>query len=263
MMNNKISIIHAKVGHSRLWPKKNKFLYRVFYVRFLVQKDKKTETPFLFSFDRFNLLSLFAKDYTSSKQTSLYEFISSKLKESNYKLVGDDVVELITMPRVFGFGFNPISFWLVTDRGQGLKAVFCEVTSTFRQRHNYLLYKQDGSNILPSDVLKADKKLYVSPFNKIEGHYEFNFECNQQLFKSKIRYYDSGGRQILDVFSGGKSKPLSSFGILKTLLAYPFMTFLVVMKIHWQALKLFIKIVKPTLSTKPKYYHNDRTTTGN
>ena len=37
----------------------------------------------------------------------------------------------MTMPRMLGYVFNPVSFWFCRDRAGALRAVLCEVNNTF------------------------------------------------------------------------------------------------------------------------------------
>src|SRR5690606_34748266 len=103
----------------------------------------------------------------------------------------------------------------------------------------------------------ADKKLYVSPFNKIVGHYEFKFSYQKNKFKSIIDYYDKSGQHIINTYMGGEIEELNNKRIIHLLFSYPFMTFMVVVRIHWQALKLYIKKVGNTLGYKPRKYKNN------
>lgn len=260
MGKQNIEIINATVGHSRQWPKKNTFKYRVFYVKIPIV-ESLTKKPVLFSFNKFNVLSMRTKDHGSRRSNKdWYEFITGELTKANIPTTKDYHYYLIAHPRILGYAFNPISYWLVVNDRDELQAVLCEVHNTFKQTHNYLLTKKNGAPILPKDILIADKKLYVSPFNKIEGHYEFSFSYTSVQFKSVINYFDDQGKHILNTYVGGSSQVLTSRGILRVVLLYPFMTFLVVIRIHWQAVKLYLKKVNHTLHFKPDRFRNNQTT---
>ena len=45
---------------------------------------------------------------------------------------------LITMPKVLGYIFNPVSFYLCLDLEKQLRAVIAEVHNTFGEQHSYL-----------------------------------------------------------------------------------------------------------------------------
>lgn len=256
-----IAFIQGRVGHARLWSKKNSFVYRVFYTKIPITKEMDYQTPFLFSFDRWNLFSMYTKDYGGRDgNISWYTFIISELAKAGIPLEKGYSIYLISHPRVFGFAFNPISHWVVVDEKDRLRVVFCEVHNTFNETHNYLLVKSDNAPIKKTDIFIADKKLYVSPFTKPEGQYEFSFTYEKDFFRSLINYFDTSGKHILMTYMEGTASGLTSRGILTSIISYPFMTLLVVIRIHWQALKLFFKQLKPTLDTRPEKYRNNETT---
>jgi uncharacterized protein len=256
-----IAFLHGRVGHARLWPKKNSFIYRVFYTKILITEEMDYKTPFLFSFNRWNLFSMYTKDYGSrDKDISWNAFITLELAKAGISLRKDNLIYLISHPRLFGFAFNPISYWVVVDGKGNLRAILCEVHNTFKETHNYLLTKIDNAPIKPVDFFIAYKKLYVSPFNKTEGHYEFNFTLKKDFFRSLINYFDASGKFILTTYVQGKVSRLTSRNILQSVVLYPAMTLLVVIRIHWQALKIFIKRVKPTLDLRSEKYTNNQTT---
>lgn len=261
MANKNIELLRAQVGHARLWPKKNAFKYRVFYTKIPVTNTYLSKTPVLFSLNKWNIFCIYTKDHGAKlKETGWYTYITGELDKAKIPYTKHYSMTLITHPRIFGYAFNPISFWLVADEKHNLKAVMCEVTSTFKQTHNYLLAKQDNSPILPSDTILADKKLYVSPYNKTEGHYGFNFTYTQDHFKAVINYFDANGQHILNTYVGGSPESLSSGKILKSLVLYPAMAVTIVMRIHWQAVRLYFKRVKHTMKTRPRIYKNNKTT---
>lgn len=263
MANIDVGLVTAKVGHARLWPKKNSFLYRIFYVKIPIQKEPYANKPALISFDRFNIFAIFTKDHGAKKTgTTWYDYIHEQLASVNFPNHTSMTVTMITHPRLFGYAFNPITFWMVTDQRQAVRAVLCEVRNTFKQSHNYLLFKKDFSAITPEDTLQADKKLYVSPFNTTEGHYEFNFTYTGSYFKAVVNYFNGQNIHVLNTYVGGTINQLTSGSILKSVVLYPAMTAMVVVRIHWQALKLYVKKVRHTLGWLPKTYTNNQTSVG-
>jgi DUF1365 family protein len=256
-----LEILFAKVGHRRLFPKSNEFLYDVFYVVTPITEVSPTPPRFL-SINRFNLTSIFTKDHGAHNETAWRSWIVSQCAHRNIKICSEDVVVLISHPRVFGYVFNPISFWLVFEKNSYLKAVLCEVRNTFGDNHNYLLAHDTNRAILASDIFRATKGLYVSPFNKVEhGRYQFSFDVTSSKFKTTIDYFEKDVH-ILEVFMEGIRKPLTTARILIALLRYPLMTVMIVYRIHRQAVRLYLKGVKNTLAHRPdptdgKTTHND------
>jgi len=152
----------------------------------------------------------------------------------------DGEVVLQTFPRVLGYVFNPISFWLCHDRDGGLRAIVCEVNNTFGEHHNYLLVHPDGRPITRDDVLEARKVFHVSPFCEVNGKYTFRFRVDHPLCHININYDDPHGRLLLTAM-WGTAAALNAAGLLKAFFLYPWMTLGVMARIHLQALKLWAR----------------------
>ena len=45
-------------------------------------------------------------------------------------------IELLAQPKVLGHIFNPVSFWLIRDENEALRAVIAEVSNTFGDPHS-------------------------------------------------------------------------------------------------------------------------------
>lgn len=255
--NNRL--LRAKVWHLREKPKRNEFTYSVFYIAHLLNTPETKKSP-LFSYDRFNLLSLHKKDLGPKDGSEWLPWVTEQFKQGGVLIGETDNIEVITHPRLFGYAFNPISFWILFNEREEIKAVLCEVHNTFKETHNYLLKHDDGRVIAATDVFEAAKKMYVSPFNKIEGYYKFSFLRTEQKFKADIHYY-VGENPVVQTAVAGNYATLSTLGILQLLLLYPMMTVMVIVRIHWQALKLYVKKVPHTLPIKPKVT-SENTTVG-
>jgi DUF1365 family protein len=141
-----------------------------------------------------------------------------------------------------------------------LRAIVCEVNNTFGERHCYLL---DTGGVMPWGVsLTAKKVFHVSPFCAVEGSYRFRFMRTTQTVEgepierivARIDYEDDEGPLLLTSVSGVLSQ-LSNASATEACLRHPLMTFGVIARIHWQALRLFIKRVpffsKPLPPTSP------------
>ena len=87
----------------------------------------------------------------------------------------DGEVVLHAFPRMLGYVFNPVSFWVCHDREGRVRAVLCEVCNTFGEQHNYLLAHPDGRPLVSGETLRARKVLHVSPFCEVKGGYRFRF----------------------------------------------------------------------------------------
>jgi DUF1365 family protein len=173
----KPTIYFGNVMHARLRPRRNSFRYRVFFLRLPLSKLNDISNP-LFSVNRWNLFSFQFSDHGARDGTPPEPWIRELLLREGVHTADGEVV-LQTFPRVLGYVFNPVSFWLCHDRDGGLRAILCEVNNTFGEHHNYLLAHPDGSLIEPDDVLEARKVFHVSPFCDIKGKYVFRFRSRQ------------------------------------------------------------------------------------
>ena len=155
------------------------------------------------------------------------------------KIEGIARIELLAQPRFWGHVFNPVSFWLCRNADGALIAVIAEVSNTFGDRHNYLVHHPDRRAITPEDRLTAHKIFHVSPFQPVEGEYEFRFDITDARVGIWINYSRTDGGLIATLT--GTRAPLSNLSILRAALRRPFGSRRVLALIHWQALKLWAK----------------------
>ena len=193
-------------------------------------------------------MSFFEKDHGAKDGRDLELWAREILQKHNIKADGEIV--LIAMPRIFGYVFNPVSFWLCHDKEGNARAVICEVNNTFGETHIYICAHKDGRVIQKEDVMRGEKIFHVSPFLKREGHYEFRFDCAPNHFGAWIDFYDGHGKKQLLTSLLGQYQPMSQAGLRKAFWAYPLITFKAIGLIHWQALKIISKGIK--YISKPK-----------
>ena len=236
-------IINAKIYHKRLFPKENQFRYKLYYLVFSIKKLSKLSRGFLFRINKFGLISFFEKDHFLVKNS--YNNIKKILLENNLCFELEDVM-LMTMPRVLGYVFNPVSFWFCLDKESNLMSVLVEVRNTFGESHNYLCYNYDQRKIEQNDIICVDKIFHVSPFISRQGEYKFKFlyKKNSKKIGVWIDYHDKKGQKLLVTSIIGRTDTYSSKNLLKCLLFYPLSNLKTIIMIHWQALKLFQKGIK-------------------
>jgi DUF1365 family protein len=156
---------------------------------------------------------------------------------------------------VLGFVFNPVSFWFCERANGELRAVVCEVNNTFGERHWYVLAHPHGQALRYGQTLEIQKYFHVSPFFPVRGHYRFRFglqqmaescgsnETPQARSVARIDYFDDEG-DLLHTSISGTLMPATTSRLLRVLLRMPFMTLGILLRIHWQALRLWIKKVR-------------------
>ena len=159
---------------------------------------------------------------------------------------------VITMPKILGYCFNPVSFWLCFDQENNLLSVLAEVNNTFGERHAYLCFNKNFNAIKPDDILTREKVFHVSPFCKIEGEYEFRFAINKKNININIDYYKDH-KILITTLIKGINTPLTDKNLLKNFFIYSISVIKVIFLIHYHAFWLWIKkvsyIKKPS---KPK-----------
>ena len=244
----------GQVRHKRLRPVVNAFEYRAYSLRLPVVTGAAhaAATPFgcaLFSHNRLNLLSFHDADHGDGV-TPLADWIGALLRREGVS-DADGEIWLQAMPRVLGFVFNPISFWFCHRADGALRAVLCDVRNTFGERHFYLL--DTGAAIPWGSAVAARKVFHVSPFFGVDGNYRFRFMrarrrrgamlAESTLAESTlacIDYSDASGA-LLQTSVSGSAVPLTNGAVAAAFFTYPLQTFGVVARIHFQALRLFLK----------------------
>lgn len=226
----------GQVRHHRLHPRRHAFSYGIYYLRLpLRSMGQAGFSSRLLSRNRWNLLSFCDRDHGDGQQP-LLAWIDNLLQQHGVH-DADGEVWLQTMPRVLGYVFNPISFWFCHQRDGSLRAVVCDVRNTFGERHLYLL--ETGQVIAYGSELSATKIFHVSPFCRVEGGYRFRFMRTAQGRHLACVDYDDANGPLLKTSLSGQTHPVSDLAVAGAFLAYPLMSFGVVAKIHWQALRLW------------------------
>jgi len=227
----------ARVMHRRRIAPLYRFVYRVFYL--LVDVDRLDELQRrlrFFSHNRFNLLSLRDRDYGDGR--GLRAWAERLLQVQGIALDGGRI-RLLTLPRVLGWAFNPISLWYCEHRDGSLRAVIAEVRNTFGEKHSYLL--ASGGGPMPYEAqYEKDKCFHVSPFLDRAGQYRFRLDAPGERLRVAIH----GLRDevpVMDATLSAKRRALSDAALLGQLLRMPWMALKVVAGIHWEALKLWLR----------------------
>ena len=231
-------LFHGAVLHSRLRPLRNAFRYRIFFLRFALSEVQSLGNA-LFSINRWNLFSFHYQDHGARDGSHPEIWIRALLAQEGLNEV-DGEIWLQAFPRMLGYVFNPVSFWLFHDRSGALRAVLCEVNNTFGEHHHYLLAHPDHRPILESDTMNAHKVFHVSPFCDVAGEYRFQFNIAEASTHIRVDYEDGEGKLLLTAISG-KGSVFSAAALLRAFVLYPWMTLGVMARIHLQALRLWIK----------------------
>ncbi len=233
-----IRFYHGVVRHRRMTGPKHALRHRVSYV--CVDLDRFEEAnaaSMLLGVGRPGLISIDAKDHGDGKSGDLAGWVRATLRRQGVDKPAKRI-ELLAMPKLFGFVFNPISVYFIHDGDDRLHHILYEVNNTFGGRHFYLVAAD-----APRRVHKhqCDKAFYVSPFFDVDGYYDFKTGAPDDDVRLAITYRDPQSNPAMVALFAGARGRVSNAACLKTLLRFPLMTIGVVAAIHWQALILLFK----------------------
>ncbi len=246
--------------HKRFRPKEHSFSYKVFYCLIdLDEADGLAQSTRFFSVGGANLVSFYPEDHgidkkqPPAKPQNLKEQVICFLR-NQFNAEEVSRVELLTMPRIVGYVFNPISVYYCYDGNDQLVFVIYEVNNTFGERFSYAFRtEQSGTKV---GVHTCNKQLHVSPFFSVTGAYEFRQSKSDKLLSLSIDYHAEEEKDKTDTTAGVrtpksfsasmqlKNQNFSTRNLMLNALCIPFMAIKVVAAIHWQALLLWLKKIE-------------------
>ncbi len=236
-------IYSGKVTHKRLRPKRHFLQYRMFYMLIDIDEiDALARRYRLFSRNRFNIFSFFDSDHgkkSEEETAALRDYIESHLREAGAKTDGG-VILLMTMPRIFGYVFNPLSVYFCHDRAGNLNGLIYEVSNTFGQRHSYIFPLDESARKSGPLNQECAKEFYVSPFMDMELGYDFTICPPGETASVVINAQDKEGLVLATAFTGGR-REFSDRHLLGLAFSYPLLTLKVILGIHWEALQIWLK----------------------
>jgi len=226
--------------HHRFSPKVHKFHYRTFM--WWIDLDELhllSRKSWLFGYNRFNLFSFYDKDHMNGELNgkTTKENIAAYLKEQGVDRKGGKIY-LLTNLRTMGYLFNPVSFYYCFNPDGSPLCAIAEVGNTYYEMKPFLLSEFDGTSF----NLRTKKYFYVSPFTNPDDEFNFSLALPGHQLNIKIDDYRDGNKFFISTLTGTK-KPISTKNIIGRFIRFPFITLQVIMLIHWQALKLWIKKV--------------------
>jgi DUF1365 family protein len=250
----------GQVRHSRLRPRRHAFVYPTYFLMLPLRSlHRQAPQPGQWDINRGGPLSFFETDHGDGRapeQGGAIAWLDEVLKrEGIHDATGE--AWLHTYPRVLGYTFKPVSFWYchraAGDQDGSLRAIVVEVNNTFGERHCYVL---DAPRYGVEQ--RADKVFHVSPFNPVQGHYRFRFMRSEQGEQGgqggqartvvRVDFYDDADdvfadAAVLQTSVSGTLQPITPAVLRSAVWRYPAMTLGVVLHIHVQALRLWLKKV--------------------
>ena len=227
------------VVHKRLRPRAHALRYGVFAILCrcdrLAELDRRLK---LFSYNRFNLFSLFDRDHGNG--TALQAYLREVADGSP---AGAEVTcfAMLCYPRILGYAFNPLTVYFGLDDKAEVRLVIYEVNNTFGERMTYAL--PAGPAEAGVMAQSCAKQLYVSPFNSDNGTYSFHLTAPGENLTLGVALRDSEG-PLLKAYFRGRRQALSDGSLLKAICRTGWMTVKVIAGIHLEAARLWLKGLK-------------------
>lgn len=240
--------------HARFAPKAHRFVYRLFlFALDLDELDALHGKLRLFSRQSANLYSFRDPDFLPTHEPlhpgparppvpagqSLKQRVVAHCAAQGIDLTGGRVV-LVTLPRVLGYLFNPVSFYFCYDRTGAPVAALAEVTNTFKEMKPFLL----GPDARQAGVFtrRVPKNFYVSPFSDVDVAFDFSLRPPGEHLSVRIDDYLGADRTLTSTLTGPR-QPLTDARLAWFTLKYPLITLRVISLIHWHAFRLWLKKV--------------------
>ena len=250
-MKSLINLCNGKIIHQRLGKIRHKFINLHLFLLINISKIKSSNLSSvssnvsLLSINKFNIISWYVKDHGDRKNQRIEKLKEYIIKLSKIKKFDD--IYLLCFPRIFNFGFNPISIYFFSYNKKITHTIY-EVKNTFGDIHHYVTNNKISKN-------KFYKKMFVSPFFKNDGHYEILSKIRNKSVFVKIDYIVKDNIK-LKAFLTATSIKNSNISLLSALIKNFIFPGKVWINIHYQALKLYlkkIKIEKKPLENKVKH----------
>ncbi|MEO1720924.1 MAG: DUF1365 domain-containing protein [Pseudomonadota bacterium] len=232
-----VCLYRGHVMHMRLRPFTHRFRYRVFTLLLDIDRLEETCTRLrLLRLDRFGLLSFHRRDHGARDGSALRPWAEAELAAVGRPKPAR--IMLLSFPRIFGYAFNPLSVYFCEDAAGRLESVIYEVKNTFGDQHTYVMAADEGRDGVARHG--AEKGFFVSPFIGMTQSYRFTIRQPAERLAIRIRQHDAEGEWLIATQSGERVA-LTDAALLKLWAFHPLMTLKVILAIHWQALKLWLK----------------------
>jgi uncharacterized protein len=235
MKNSRSALYDGVVVHRRLRPIRHELRYRVFSLMVDCAEIPALSRKFrLLSYNRFNLFSLHDSDHGDG--TPLSNYLAGIAQASGCEDVKRFL--MLTYPRVLGYVFNPITVYFGLDDAGETKLLIYEVNNTFGERKTYVI--PAGADSGGAIDQSCRKELFVSPFNAVEGRYDFHLTPIGETLAVTVSLSGGEGRVMTAYFSGRRVE-LSDASLLRSVARTGWMTGKVMVAIHFEAMKLWLK----------------------
>lgn len=242
------ALYRGQVRHERLEPRPHAFKYGMHLTYLdLEELPKLFQRRWLWSVDRFNLISFRRSDYLGSPSRPLREAVLDRVEEELGRRPSGHL-GLLTQLRTLGYLFNPVSFYLCHDAQGRLDTIVAEITNTpWGERHSYVLdaarskehSRVDGEGA-EQLAFRFDKTFHVSPFFDLDQVYEWRFSQSDDRIQVSMTNVEKG-RAVFHAGLSCERRPITGRSLAGALLRYPLQPLRLHLAIYWQAARLYLK----------------------
>lgn len=238
----KSAIYEGQVKHRRTQPREHAFEYRVFMVLLdLAEIDRVFSGRWFWSASRMALARFRREDHMGDPAVSLEQSVRQVVQRETGK-APEGPIRLLTNLSYFGYCFNPVSFYYCYDAAdRQVETIVAEVNNTpWGEQTCYVLDGTGRPGGAAHQTFAPRKQMHVSPFMPMDIDYGWRFsEPREKLsvyMENSLR-----GEKVFDAVLKLKHRKMTSVSMARVLMVYPFMTMKVIVAIHWQALRLWLK----------------------
>ncbi len=235
-MNSRIYI--GTIEHRRHVPVVHELSYPIYMYGFDLDDLSRLNRRYpLFGYNRSAVTSIHDRDYLNPDNMAIGQKMVRLLSAHG---IDDPLasVVMITSARYLNYVFNPVSFYYCFSNENQLIAIVAEVNNTFGERHPYVLTENTSASNQWFASYQATKVFHVSPFNTIEGYYQFYFSAPGDRLEIRIELVQQG-KKIMEAILRAHGIPMTGGNHLTTLIKHPFAPHLSVPRIYSHAFKLF------------------------
>lgn len=226
----------GRTTHMRFTPFERRFAYRLAQIRVDIDRIAETADALkLFAHNSFNLFAFHDRDHGDRSGAPLRAWAEATFARGGIHLDGGRI-DLQCFPRVLGFVFNPLSIYFGHGPDGALRGVIYEVNNTFGETHAYVA-RTEGDGVHDHEAVKI---FHVSPLMDIAGDYHFRITARDASLHLTIENRVAGERQHVATLVT-RARPLTDRWLLGVFFALPLSTLQVVLGIHWQALKIWLR----------------------